>query len=141
MAEEHRRVPFENMVYIADGPSDVPVFSIINWFGGKTFGVYNPDSEKEFRQITNLQEDGRVQGIGPADYRTETHTARWLSYAVERIAAAISARREQALGDSVGKSSEHIVDEAPAEAPQDSIASSRQPHRQAQSANGEDSRS
>src|SRR5690606_34215151 len=26
---EDRRVPFDNMIYIADGPSDIPVFSVV----------------------------------------------------------------------------------------------------------------
>ena len=38
--DEDRRVPFQNMIYVADGPSDIPVFSIVNQFGGKTFAVY-----------------------------------------------------------------------------------------------------
>ena len=29
---EHRRVPFTNMVYVADGPSDIPVFSSVKSF-------------------------------------------------------------------------------------------------------------
>jgi hypothetical protein len=37
--DEDRRVPFQNMIYIADGPSDIPVFSLINQFGGRTFAV------------------------------------------------------------------------------------------------------
>ena len=40
--DEDRRVPFQNMIYIADGPSDIPVFSIVNQFGGRTFAVYKP---------------------------------------------------------------------------------------------------
>jgi len=35
------------MIYVADGPSDVPVFSIPNQYGGHTFAVYNPEKEKE----------------------------------------------------------------------------------------------
>lgn len=36
IAFEDRRVLFENMIYIADGPSDIPAFSIINRFEGRT---------------------------------------------------------------------------------------------------------
>ncbi len=38
--EELRRVRFENMIYIADGPSDIPAFSVVNKNGGATFAVY-----------------------------------------------------------------------------------------------------
>ena len=31
-----RRVRFENMIYIADGPSDVPAFSVVKHYGGST---------------------------------------------------------------------------------------------------------
>ena len=37
---EDRRVPFQNMIYIADGPSDVPSFSVVKKNGGKTYAVY-----------------------------------------------------------------------------------------------------
>lgn len=30
MPEELRRVPFRNMIYVADGPSDIPAFSLVN---------------------------------------------------------------------------------------------------------------
>jgi hypothetical protein len=42
LAPEDRRVTFQNMIYIADGPSDVPAFSIVNHYGGRTLAVYNP---------------------------------------------------------------------------------------------------
>ena len=35
-----RRVPFENMIYIADGPSDIPAFSLVKQKGGTTFAIY-----------------------------------------------------------------------------------------------------
>jgi hypothetical protein len=31
-----RRVPFQNMIYVADGPSEIPVFSVVNQYGGQT---------------------------------------------------------------------------------------------------------
>jgi hypothetical protein len=110
MAHEDRRIPFENMIYVADGPSDVPVFSILNQYRGKTYAVYNEGSIAQFRQVKALAEQDRVQGYGPADYREGTHTYMWLTAAVQDIALAIVARREEALGDSVGRAPRHILE-------------------------------
>jgi hypothetical protein len=81
--EDQRRVPFENMIYIADGPSDIPSLSVINQFGGSTFGVYQPDSPRDLEQARQMLDQKRVQGIGPADYRQGSDTQRWL---LDRIA-------------------------------------------------------
>jgi hypothetical protein len=37
-----RRVPFPNMIYLGDGMTDVPCFSLLDHFGGKAFGVFDP---------------------------------------------------------------------------------------------------
>src|SRR6185503_8925367 len=37
MAAEDRRIPFQNMIYIADGPSDVPSFSVVKSGGGRAY--------------------------------------------------------------------------------------------------------
>jgi hypothetical protein len=81
--ERQRRIPFANMIYIADGPSDIPSLSVINQFGGSTFGVYQPGSPRDFEQAKLLLEQGRVQSIGPADYRRGSETSNWL---LDRIA-------------------------------------------------------
>jgi hypothetical protein len=83
IAQEDRRVPFQNMIYIADGPSDVPSFSILNQYGGKTFAVYKPGSKPEFKQVARLQELNRVQGIGEANYTEGSLTSMWLLNAIE----------------------------------------------------------
>ena len=64
-----RRVPFQNMIYVADGPSDVPVFSVVRQFGGKTFAVYRPGSKASFVQVNELQRQGRIDSFGEACYR------------------------------------------------------------------------
>jgi hypothetical protein len=121
IAQEDRRVPFENMIYVADGPSDVPVFSILNQYGGKTLAVYDPTSENQFRQAVNLQDAGRVQGLGEADYRSAAQTARWLTYWAEQIALRIAERQSRARRESLGgEPPRHILD-APPEAPQDKL--------------------
>ena len=83
---DRRRVPFENMVYIADGPSDIPSLSVVKQSGGMTFGVYQPDSPPDFDQAKLLSDQERVHGIGPADYRQGSDTFTWLLHTIDEIA-------------------------------------------------------
>ena len=105
---EDRRIPFQNMIYVADGPSDVPVFSIVNQYQGKTFAVYNPQKPEEFRQVNELQKQGRVQSFGEASYIDGSQTFMWLTNTVEEIAGRIVRGRERAVGDKVGAPPRHL---------------------------------
>jgi hypothetical protein len=40
-----RRVPFKNMIYVGDGLTDVPCFSLLQSNGGIGFGVFDPKKE------------------------------------------------------------------------------------------------
>ena len=110
IAHEDRRIPFQNMVYIADGPSDVPVFSIVNAQGGRTYAVYRPGSPGEFRQAARLLEQKRVDAFGEADYTDGSHAAMWLTHAAEGIAARIVRDREEALNERMGLPPSHVTD-------------------------------
>ena len=105
-----RRVPIENMIYIADGPSDAPVFSVLKQKGVTTFAVYAEDSQKEFDQVERLRIDGRIDMYGAADYSKGTSTYRWLNKHVKNIAEKIYARLENRVLSSVSKPPEHITD-------------------------------
>ena len=96
------------MIYVADGPSDIPVFSIINRFGGRTFAVYKHGSKHEFSQVNNLQKQNRVQSFGEANYTDGSQTAMWLVNAISEIADLIVINRERALGDKIGQPPRHI---------------------------------
>ena len=106
--QEDRRVPISNMIYIADGPSDVPVFSVVNKGGGKTYAVYNPEEPEEFRQNDALLQTGRIQAYGPADYRSSSSTAMWLKMHITGICDNIVQEREQMLASRVAKPPKHI---------------------------------
>ncbi len=114
---EMRRVPFANMIYIADGPSDVPAWSVVRGNGGLTFGVYQRGSRAQFEQISALQRDGRIHAFGEADYRPDSTAWLWLSTEVRRIADRIVEERAAALRRAVRPPARHIVDQpAPVEA-------------------------
>lgn len=108
--DDKRRIPIENMIYIADGPSDVPVFSVVNLFGGKTYAVYKPGNQKEFSQVNKLLRENRVQAFGEAIYNEESQTGLWIISSIEEIANKIVRNREESLDKTVGKTPEHITD-------------------------------
>lgn len=103
-----RRVPFEHMIYIADGPSDVPAFSILKQNGGKTFAVYPAGSPREFEQVDRLRRDQRIDMYGEADYREDTLTHMWLTEHARQIAEKIYNAKEQAIINSVSRPPGHI---------------------------------
>lgn len=111
IAREDRRVPFQNMVYVADGPSDVPVFSIVGENGGRTYAVYRPGSPGEFQQAARLLEQDRVDAFGEADYSDGSHTAMWLMHATEEIANRIVADREDTLNERMGLPPSHVEED------------------------------
>jgi hypothetical protein len=112
--QEDRRIPIPNMIYIADGPSDVPVFSVVNKGGGKTYAVYNPEEPEEFRQNDALLQSGRIQAYGPADYRSSSSTAMWLKMHITDICDRIVLEREQMLESRVIKPPKHLHGKQPA---------------------------
>jgi hypothetical protein len=105
---DQRRIPFENMIYIADGPSDIPSLSVINQFGGRTFGVYQPDSPRDFAQAMQLADQGRVHSIGPADYRQGSDTFGWLLNTIMEIAERLARSPAVAASAPVAPTPGHI---------------------------------
>ncbi len=97
MDEKDRRVPFENLIYIADGPSDIPAFSVAKKNNGKTFAVYNKDVPKSFKQAKQLVEDKRVDNCFEADYREGTQAFLWLTNEIIDIADRIVASKKSQL--------------------------------------------
>lgn len=108
IAPENRRIPFENMVYIADGPSDVPAFSILNAHGGSTFAIYPKGDLKAFRQVEQLRNDRRIQMFGEADYTQNSLSWMWLSNWATNAAERIRKRHEDSIKNSSSAPPGHL---------------------------------
>lgn len=106
--EDDRRVPFRNMVYIADGPSDVPCFSIVRKGGGKTLAVFERGKLAEYEQVKRLHDQHRVNYFVEADYRQDSDADLWLHSTVSELAEAIVERRKRDLDDKVGNPPRHL---------------------------------
>jgi hypothetical protein len=108
MAAEDRRIPLPNMIYIADGPSDVPSFAVVKGGGGRAYAVYNPARADEFAQNDRLLQTGRIHGYGPADYTPTSSTSQWLRMHVHQICDRIVADREAAVAAKATKPPRHL---------------------------------
>ncbi len=61
-----RRIPFQNMIYVGDGQTDVPCMKFIKEKGGKTIALYPSTNEKS--SVLDLIMDNRVNFACLADY-------------------------------------------------------------------------
>lgn len=108
IAASDRRVPVRNMIYVADGPSDVPVFSVVRKGGGKTFAVYTAGSEAEFAQNDMLLESGRIDAYNVADFSPTSPTALWLKMHVLKMCDRIAKEVDEAVRERLVRPPHHI---------------------------------
>jgi hypothetical protein len=96
MPAELRPVPFQNMVYVGDGPTDVPCFTVMRRNGGQAIAVYNPEdpTRSSFKKCYQLcVHADRVKNIAPSDFRRGSHLRLLLEEMVHEVADRIVQRR------------------------------------------------
>ncbi len=110
LPEEYRRVHFINMIYVADGPSDIPAFSLVNHNHGATFAIYPKGDMQALKQVEQMRENGRVQMFAEADYSEEATAYMWLCNKIEEIASRICAdERSKIEKYAKSKTPQHLI--------------------------------
>lgn len=104
-----RRVRFENMIYIADGPSDIPAFSVVKQRGGATFAIYPRGNLKAMKQVDQMREDGRVDMYAEADYSEGTTAYMWITDRIQKMADRIRDEEKSKITSSASGVPKHLV--------------------------------
>jgi len=86
------RIPFDQMIFVGDGYTDVPCFSLVRKQGGVAIGVYDNDNKAKWGRAWGFIEDERVSNLVPADYSERSALSNSLLMAVESIARRITPR-------------------------------------------------
>ena len=84
---EKRDIPFENMIYIGDGETDIPCMKTVKISGGHSVAVYSPFKKDAKKKIEHLITDGRVNIIAAADYSEGTDIDRYIKAVIDKVAA------------------------------------------------------
>ncbi|MBR4401571.1 MAG: haloacid dehalogenase-like hydrolase [Synergistes sp.] len=106
---ELRRVQFENMIYIADGPSDIPAFSVVKQNGGATFAIYPKGDRDAMRQVEQMRADGRVDMYAEADYSENTTAYMWITNKIQAMADKIRDREQDRIRASASSVPKHLT--------------------------------
>ena len=73
MPDDDRPVPFDRMIFLGDGDTDVPTMKMMHTKGGFSIAVYDPrNSERDQDKIYGLISEDRVNFVAAADYREGT---------------------------------------------------------------------
>jgi phosphoserine phosphatase len=95
--QDQIRIPFTNMIFVGDGLTDVPCFSLITKEKGMAVAVYDRNHVKKWANAYQFVTDRRVSALHSADYSDGSDLSNFLTMAVrnlaERIAVAKAAFR------------------------------------------------
>jgi hypothetical protein len=88
--EDKLRVPFEQMIFVGDGYTDIPCFSLIRRSGGVAFGVWDPKHKEKRSRAWGFIQEGRVSNLNQARYGDDAELYQWLEEAVDSLASRIA---------------------------------------------------
>ena len=89
-----RPIPFQNILYIGDGLTDVPCMTVIRKNGGYAIAVYKSHSPRGRKTCVDLLKAERVNFIAKADYRSGTELDRLIKLLLGNMVEGIRYGRE-----------------------------------------------
>jgi len=87
---EQVRISLNQMVFVGDGYTDIPCFSLIKKNGGIPIDVYDQRHTEKWANAFQFVADGRVSNLHSANYQQGSDLTNFLSMAVRSLAERIA---------------------------------------------------
>lgn len=90
--KHQRPVPFENMIFIGDGETDIPCMRLVKDQGGHSIAVYNSSKRGMKKHADQLVKDGRATLVAPADFQDGSAIDGCVKAIIDKVEAASRVR-------------------------------------------------
>ncbi|MDR0479819.1 MAG: haloacid dehalogenase-like hydrolase [Burkholderiaceae bacterium] len=85
--KEDRPVPFENIVFIGDGTTDIPCFRLVKDLGGLSVAVYTPHQKGAKAKTDDYLRTGRIHVAVPAIYTENSELDKVIKAQIDAVAS------------------------------------------------------
>lgn len=80
------RVPLSHMIFVGDGYTDIPCFSLVEQHGGTPIAVYDPHRRDKWHRAFDFVREGRVRTLHSANYAPGSDLSNTLEMATASLA-------------------------------------------------------
>lgn len=87
---EQLRVPINHMIFVGDGYTDIPCFSLVKKDGGVSIAVFDTTHSEKWGSAYQFVHDGRVSNLLSANYSEQSDLSIFLGMAVRKLATDIA---------------------------------------------------
>jgi hypothetical protein len=87
---EQIRIPIDHMIFVGDGYTDIPCFSLVKKDGGVSIAVFDKTHVEKWGSAYQFVQDGRVSNLLSANYSEQSDLSIFLGMAVKKLATDIA---------------------------------------------------
>lgn len=87
---EQIRIPINHMIFVGDGYTDIPCFSLVKKDGGVSIAVFDKNHGEKWGSAYQFVHDGRVSNLLSANYSEQSDLSIFLGMAVKKLATDIA---------------------------------------------------
>lgn len=85
--KEQRTIPFEHMVYLGDGETDVPCFRLVKDQGGYSIAVREKNKQKQKQKAEELLQHDRVDSVAYTDYSDGSKLDKLIKAIIDKVSS------------------------------------------------------